>query len=300
MSDQFNNGGIPPRPVQKPVAQTSKPNFSAPARPNQPVPPMPPKMQNSSLPPRQGFSSFPPRQGVSPNVLPPRPNVGVNQGVNGAKPPVYPQPTIIPNKITKKQESRSFEAKAWNANPSVVKRSQITIVGLLIALILFCGALGGVIYFLVSPPSIIPLSTPVIEMDEEKTKISWQAVNEARWYEIFVNNKFEKNTLTTEYLFSDYTGEEKQLSFKVRAGKNGIYAQSGYSNSVDLDLRLPFVAPISTIDTETETMTFAVEENATQYELWNGDVFLTDITLPEDYALSTYSFSLTNFIDQNI
>lgn len=304
-------GNNMPKPVQHPATpnQAARPSFTAPNRqaPN-PTGALPPKVGiPPNVQPRPGVP-LPPAANKAGVPLPPKSGVAPPPSSAGAKPAMAPPSASrppIPNvygdsPAYQKPISLSEIRPVWNPpNEGAIKKSQIAVVSLLSAFIVMFAALIGVLWFTLAPPSIVELGAPSISLSQDETKLQWQEIENARWYEVFVNNQFVKNTMQTEFLISEYNGTALLLSFKVRASKNGIYGTSDFSEPIEKDLREMFTSPQASWNGAEQQIEIFVLDQVHEYEIYESDVLIEQITLPDDFSESSFTFSVANFLTQD-
>lgn len=140
---------------------------------------------------------------------------------------------------------------------------------------------------------VIALEAPIIEMTinelPDTVTLSWEAVNNAKFYEIYINNSttpIATTTSTTYTLPIELVNEND--TFKVVCKKNYYYLTSNASNVLTYN-KIIINAPVVTLDGL--TVSFNGVENATYYNIIVNDEIIKTVYATEE---NVYSIELNS------
>ena len=136
------------------------------------------------------------------------------------------------------------------------------------------------------------LDTPNITMDKENMEISWTDVENADYYEIYMDDKIvdtlkDDNSLSYVFNFSSLVADENLHSFKVRAvSENELYASSSYTRLLN------YIGNISVDTTEDK---FDIEYSSTyspkNVTISSDLVQWNEVTGVDEYYIGIYTTS---------
>ncbi|MCH5147620.1 MAG: hypothetical protein J1F61_06455, partial [Clostridiales bacterium] len=129
-----------------------------------------------------------------------------------------------------------------------------------------------------TPTDPVQLVAPQISLNQSTGVISWSAVANANYYEVYENGNFAvRNTATTYTITKTAVGE---YVYKVKAiSASSSYTTSEYSNTVTYTVTPKAEQLATPVITLTDNqITWSAIDNATAYEIYENGVRLTQVT----------------------